>query len=351
MSSFIDTWLEPVLWLVGDWSLRWGLLIAVLAAWFAWRPPRQAAVRLAACQLLLVAGLALPLVPHWWGHDLKLPRRTTDVEEPVIAHAATGAIDPVAQTSLAEQSTKTLDPLASSAAGLQNDISVTPPHQTSDIAPSASPALGLRRIVLLLLFGFWCVGAGVGLMRLLAGSICLSRIRKTAVPPSLPSQEIFDHCRQAMDLRRPVRLGIQSAFPAPVFVGVWRCSILVPNNWEELTPEAPRAVLWHELAHVARRDDLSNLAEELIRAVFFFHPLVHWLLNCLDNSREQVCDATAVRQGVAGRTLAQILFDFSRRHPALRSREFATRQALPFFRRGTVKSRISELLRDESVIR
>jgi len=349
MSSFIDTWLEPILWLVGDWSLRWGLLIAVLAAWFALRPPRQAAVRLAACQLVLVAGLALPLVPHWWGHDLKLPRRTTDVEEPVIALAATTSIDPVAQPSLAEESTKTLDPVASSTAGLQHDFSVTPAHQTSDIAPSASPALGLRRIVLLLLAGFWCVGAGIRLIQLLAGSIWLSRIRKSAAQPSLQSQAIFDQCRQAMGLRRPVRLGIQSAFPAPVFVGGWHCSILVPNNWEELTPEAQRAILWHELAHVARRDDLSKLAEELIRAVFFFHPLVHWLLNCLDNSREQVCDATAVRRGIAGRTLAQILFDFSRRHPALRAREFAPRQALPFFRRGTVKSRINELLRDESV--
>ena len=31
----IDRWLEPGLWLLGDWSLRWGVLIVLLGLWFA----------------------------------------------------------------------------------------------------------------------------------------------------------------------------------------------------------------------------------------------------------------------------------------------------------------------------
>jgi hypothetical protein len=31
MSDFIDVRLEPALWLLGDWSLRWDLLVASLA--------------------------------------------------------------------------------------------------------------------------------------------------------------------------------------------------------------------------------------------------------------------------------------------------------------------------------
>src|SRR5580704_15606911 len=84
MSGFIDTRLEPGLWLACDWSLRWALLIAVLAAWFALRPPRSAAVRLAVCQLALVAGLALPLVPHLWKGRLLPARRSADAMQSVL---------------------------------------------------------------------------------------------------------------------------------------------------------------------------------------------------------------------------------------------------------------------------
>jgi len=154
-----------------------------------------------------------------------------------------------------------------------------------------------------------------------------------------------------MGLRRRVRLGIHSALTAPVFVGGWRASVLVPSDWEQLGPDAQRAVLWHELAHVVRRDDWAKLAEETIRAVFFFHPLVYWLLNRVDVYREQVCDAAAVRRGVAGQRLAQILVDFSRRSSAPAPRESAMRPALPFFRRRTVKNRIRELLEEKTVAR
>ena len=68
MSDFIDLRLAPGLWFLADWSLRWGVLIVLLGLWFAVRPPRQAGLRLAACQFVLLAGLALPFVPRWWGH-------------------------------------------------------------------------------------------------------------------------------------------------------------------------------------------------------------------------------------------------------------------------------------------
>ncbi len=81
MSDFVDLRLEPGLWLLADWSLRWGVLIVVLWIGLALRPPRQAALRLAVCQLVLVAGLALPLIPRWWGHQLPAAHRVTAADD------------------------------------------------------------------------------------------------------------------------------------------------------------------------------------------------------------------------------------------------------------------------------
>lgn len=125
--------------------------------------------------------------------------------------------------------------------------------------------------------------------------------------------------------------------------------MLVPADWDELEPEAQRAVLWHELAHLARFDDLAKVAEELV-ARFFFHPLVHWLLNRIDGYREEVCDTAVLRRGIAGPTLAEILVGFSRRHTAAR-RAASVKPALPFFHRRSVKRRIAELLEEETVVR
>ncbi|HEV7999620.1 MAG TPA: M56 family metallopeptidase [Planctomycetaceae bacterium] len=352
MSDFIDMRLEPGLWLLGEWSLRWAVLIAALAAWFAVRPPRQAALRLAACQLVLVAGLALPLIPHWWGGALlPAPRMTTTDEvatEPSIAEFP----EPTVPRPISKRSKATAVSSSQPIAGADSSHLEVPTIEPSSSAPSrTAEPLGVRRIALLLVASLWSLGMCVQLIRLLAATLGLSHLQRSAVRPQLRSQELFDRCREEIGLRRAVSLGTHSALTAPVFVGGWRCRILVPSNWEQLPIDAQRAVLWHELTHVARRDDWAKLAEETIRAVFFFHPLVYWLLNRIDGYREQVCDAAAVRRGIDGRMLAQILVDFSRQNSARCHRDLVMRPALPFFRRRTVRNRIYELLEDKTVAR
>jgi beta-lactamase regulating signal transducer with metallopeptidase domain len=345
MSDFIDKWVEPGLWLLGDWSLRWGVLIVFLGLWFAVRPPRQAGMRLAACQLVLLAGLALPTVPRWWGHGL-LPS-TSDA----MADDARSARDKVAlhdralHPGLPEPALPPLAALAEpggAAEQVESRIAV------DELAPAAEP-VGAFRIVLLISAALWLVGTCVQLVRLIAGAIGLSRLSREVRQRGPQAEELFRRCCVEMNLRRPVHLGIHPTLAAPVFVGGRRPHVLVPADWEQLAPESQRAVLWHELAHAARRDDLAKVAEETLRALFFFHPLVHWLLNRLDAYREQVCDAAAVQRGVAGRSLAQILVDFSRRKAQPGDRVVALRPALPFFHRRTVKNRIHELLAAQTV--
>jgi beta-lactamase regulating signal transducer with metallopeptidase domain len=348
MNDFVDLRLEPVLWLLADWSLRWGVLIAVLGVWFAVRPPRQAALRLAVCQLVLVAGLALPLVPHWWGHELISARWVMPTDDFAAESQIPESIDPstVDPTTAAIAPPPRLDARANQGRA-DYPATATP---SSVIAHTVEP-LGVRRIVVLIAMALWSIGTCVQLIRLIAGANWLSRLPRSAAQPSLRAQELFERCREEIGLRRPVRLGMHPALAAPVFVGGWRSWVLVPTDWEQLAAEDQRAVLWHELAHVARRDDWAKLVEETVRAVFFFHPCVRWLLNRVDAYREQSCDVAAVRRGVAGRRLAQILVEFSRRSPAPAHRDRAMRPALPFFRRRTVKDRIHELLEENTVAR
>src|SRR5262245_24637916 len=64
MIRFIEVARDSV-WFLGEWSLRWGVLIAIVAVWFGVRAPRRSDVRYAIAWSVLLAGLCLPLLPQW----------------------------------------------------------------------------------------------------------------------------------------------------------------------------------------------------------------------------------------------------------------------------------------------
>jgi TonB family protein len=55
-----------------------------------------------------------------------------------------------------------------------------------------------------------------------------------------------------------------------------------------------RAIACHELLHVARRDWLVNLLEELVLMFFWFHPALWWAMRSIRLAREQVVDSEVV---------------------------------------------------------
>jgi beta-lactamase regulating signal transducer with metallopeptidase domain len=64
---------------------------------------------------------------------------------------------------------------------------------------------------------------------------------------------------------------------SPLLLGIRQPAIVFPSHTlEQLDAREQALVLGHELAHIERYDLLSNLVASVIRAVFFFHPLV-WL--------------------------------------------------------------------------
>ena len=61
MANVCEAWV----WTLGEWSVRWGVLIGMVAVWFIVRPPRRCETRHAICLALLFIGAALPLLPQW----------------------------------------------------------------------------------------------------------------------------------------------------------------------------------------------------------------------------------------------------------------------------------------------
>jgi protocatechuate 3,4-dioxygenase beta subunit len=330
MSDFIDTHLTPALLLLADWSLRWGVVIAALAL-VLWRcPPRQVATRLQLCRLVLVGGLLLPLLPRWWGPTQEPPQPPASLPSPVAVSAGGGVRMPSVPAEVfpvpAPPPAEPFRPVTSF------------PVEETPAAP-----LGPGRWLVLAAAGGWLAGFLVGVLRLTLAWAGLARLRRSAVLASPAAHALLADCRAELAVQRAADLLTHPAAGAPVLLGGVRPAILLPPNWDALPADERRAALLHELAHLAGRDHWAKPAEELVRAAFFFHPLVHWLLNRLDGERERLCDAAVVRQGVAPRQFARVLLACAQRLGAGRPAV----AALPFFNRLTVKDRIHQLLEDD----
>ncbi len=82
---------------------------------------------------------------------------------------------------------------------------------------------------------------------------------------------------------------------SPLLVGILRPAIVLPTDTlSRLDAAEQELVIAHELAHVGRRDLLCSLVAAIIRAVFFFHPLVWFGERRLGLIQEVAADELAI---------------------------------------------------------
>jgi hypothetical protein len=99
---------------------------------------------------------------------------------------------------------------------------------------------------------------------------------------------------------------------SPVVVGAWAPVLLLPEGMGRYTREEVRAVLCHELAHVARRDYLANLACQVAGVPLGWHPLLHAVQRQIRRTREMVCDRMAAREMESELVYARCLLRLAR---------------------------------------
>ncbi len=153
---------------------------------------------------------------------------------------------------------------------------------------------------------------------LLARSLrALRRLRENAIAlhPSETMTLVADLARR-LGLRRTVPLCVSHAVDVPTLAG-WRSPvILLPADAVRSLPaDALAGVIAHELAHVRRRDAVTQVFLVLARALLFFHPCVHRLVRIAEHERERCCDDAALLAGTSPMHYARALVQLERLRP------------------------------------
>ncbi len=181
----------------------------------------------------------------------------------------------------------------------------------------------------------WAGGTIAGLAWLLAGACRIRQMRRRSVPASLGPD--LDDLRIALAPRAEFRWSDE--VQQPVTLGIRRPLVLLPRRFDELTVDAKRAVACHELLHIKRRDWLWTVLEAHVRALFWFHPAVWWLIDRMQLLREQVIDCIVVERTSTRRDYMQALMIFAdSRRPAVLSSAF--------LRRRHLRSRLGQLVKE-----
>ncbi|MEY2413079.1 MAG: hypothetical protein QOD84_1685 [Acidobacteriaceae bacterium] len=170
----------------------------------------------------------------------------------------------------------------------------------------------------------WTVASFVALGRLAASMGRLREIRRAYVPLEVSSLDpVLRNTLHKFAGFRPVSICVSDNVQVPAVLGFISPAIVLPR-WalRELDADELNRILIHELAHVRRWDDWTNLAQKLLRAVFFFHPAVWWLESKLSLEREMACDDVVLAETTDSRAYAECLVSvaekvFSRRGVAL----------------------------------
>ncbi len=230
------------------WSAQIAVITVVAAALLAILRLREPAVRLLFWHVTIAACLLLPLIRPW--------RTETG------AAAVTMTTSAIAIVARAPAHRWTLPPLA------------------------------------VIMLGLIAAGAALRIAGILLGLAKLRGYRLNSTP-----YESGGSWGAHADIR------ISASINSPVTFGYGNPVVLLPPGFGNLAPEMREAILCHEILHVWRRDWLWTLAEEFVRAVFWFHPCVWWTLGEAQLAREQAVDrlvieVTGAREGYVDALLA-----------------------------------------------
>ena len=193
------------------------------------------------------------------------------------------------------------------------------------------------------LFVAWSVGTSALLLRLGVGLWRLGRLRRNCDEVDVSSLDpAIAKIMRDLGTSRRVKLCVSNDITLPAAIGLFQPAIVFPAQlMAQLSTEETKVILLHELAHLRRWDDWTNLVQKIVKAGFFFHPAVSWVENRLSLEREKACDDTVLAQTASPKVYASSLISFAEKLHSARS--LALAQAL-VSRMHQMSARVSHIL-------
>jgi beta-lactamase regulating signal transducer with metallopeptidase domain len=193
----------------------------------------------------------------------------------------------------------------------------------------------------------WAIFAAARLASLARNAFRLRALRDAATPATMLIQAAPRLAALLANAgRRRARLCASAEIDQPCAIGFFAPRVLVPF-WliEKATPAELEQIVLHEVSHLRRFDDWTNLLQKLAVAVFPLNPALLWVERRLCAAREVACDESVVRATQAPRAYAACLASLAEQRL---NRVAAALSLGAWGRRSQLAGRIESILRGGS---
>jgi len=215
------------------------------------------------------------------------------------------------------QSTRQATPTSA----LPLDVSAEP---RPAVAPGAKAQIGNSPSVLATTYQWllivWAIGTGLYLLAMARVLWLERRLAQSAEAIDDPTwQTLVDDLKQQLGIGWAVAVGVGQESEVPLTISWRKPKIVLPTDCVSWAGDKRRAVLAHELSHVARRDVFWQVVARLACTVYWVHPLVWLGERRMRIERELACDDAVLRLGSQPDQYASVLLDVAAAisHPGL----------------------------------
>ncbi len=163
----------------------------------------------------------------------------------------------------------------------------------------------------------WVIGAAVVFLRLLVPYWLsakafqgLEKLNDSALA------DLNDKLARQLYLPAPA-ISLCSETITPFVIGLWQPKIILPPDATTWSNQSLTFVLLHEMAHIKRRDLLTQFLAGSIVAVNWFNPLSWWLFSQMMRLRELACDDAVLLQEQQPVNYAETLLEVATRYQSM----------------------------------
>ncbi|WP_066307244.1 M56 family metallopeptidase [Bacillus sp. FJAT-29814] len=142
----------------------------------------------------------------------------------------------------------------------------------------------------------WIIGVSSILLYILCVNILMmAKLKKCSACDREDLLEILEAEKTRLKINSKIKIIYSNYSKSPAVYGILRPKILISEELiDKLTPEEFKFVISHELNHIRSKDLAVNTLLLIVKAIYWFNPLIWYSLNQIKQDCEVACDAAVI---------------------------------------------------------